>query len=338
MPIIKIQNKLSGDNKGSSAASISYLEKEQKFRDKNMRFEETFFNQNGTNFKAKEVVKKLDSNRQGLKKTEAKYFSLTIAPSQKELKFLSDDNLKEYANDFMKLYAAQFGRDIDPIDLVWFGKLEHTRKYKGFQKGKSDKLPPGKKAGQFKPGDQRHIHILVRRKTEKNVKLSPLANAKNSSKGFGTKTKMGFDRVDFFQKCDILMHKKLEELNNGFKPGANDFFGSRYIESKNYDFKKAKQIGIMPEVIVMAEKWKAFQEEQIEKAQKELSSEEKIELAVKVHSEKYPGKIPNISYNPEHLNKELQKKFDFQLTKEEIKIVHDKTKELSKEQDKGMSL
>lgn len=37
MPVIKIQNKLSGDNKGSSKNSISYLEKEQKFRDKTMR-------------------------------------------------------------------------------------------------------------------------------------------------------------------------------------------------------------------------------------------------------------------------------------------------------------
>lgn len=76
----------------------------------------------------------------------------------------------------------------------------------------------------------------------------------------------------------------------------------------------------------------------IEKQLENQKALNKIELAVKVHSEKYPGKIPNISYNPEHLNKELQKKFDFQLTKEEIKIVHDKTKELSKEQDKGMSL
>ena len=359
MPVIKIQNNLSGDNKGSSKNSVSYLGKEQRFRDKSERTNEGFFNQKGTDFKPEEVVKKLDSKRGGLKKTVAKYYSLTIAPSQRELKNLSDSDLKDYAKDFMKLYADHFGKNINPNDLVWFGKLEKKRKYK-FVKAKNQKpIPPGKKAGQFKDGDQRHIHILVRKKTELNIQLSPLVKARESKDTFGKGIKMGFDRVKFFEKCDALMVKYIEKINPSYRPTSDDFFGDRYLKSKNYNFKEGIRIGITDETLMNVkiksmkyekpELFKPTKEEIQEKAKeishhfspnktvggvqgsKELTSKEKIEIAADFHLQnKYTGKINNISNNPKPLIDAVEKEHNFTLTEDEAKEVHQTTKGLEK--------
>ena len=347
MPIIKIQNKLSGDNKNSSKNSISYLEKEQKFRDKSLRKEEYFFNQKGVDFSAEEAVKKLDSNRRGLGKNDAKYYSLIISPSKKELRNLSDIDLKNYANNVMSLYANQFNRNVNSDELVWFGKLEHKRRYKGYFNGNSDKLPPGKKSGDFKPGDQRHLHILVRRKTEKNMKLSPLTKAR-SQKSNLTNTRIGFDRVDFFQKCDELMIQKLKNINPAIEINNDDIFALRYIKSKGYNsrsIENAKKIGIHKHFIDYAisiyqelankkrvkTQNKPILDTQKPKGRINLSSAEKVKIAILFHSqERYLGKIKNISFNSKPLNAALVKKFNFELTKTEITEVHQKLRGLKK--------
>ena len=306
MAVIKIQNKLSGDNKGSSKKAILYLEKEQNFRDKSLRKDECFFNQKGNDFTAEEAIKKIDSNRRGLGKNDAKYYSLIIAPSQKELSILDNGNLKEYTKNLMKLYAKQFNRDVNSEDLVWFAKLEHTRKNKGFKKNYTGK------SGEFKKGDQRHIHILVRRKTDSNMKLSPLTKAR-SQKSNLTNTNIGFNRVDFFHKCDVLMAKTLKKIDENVKIQKHDFFIGRFIDSEDGSIEKAKEIGCNLDFI------KQFE-----------PKIDIIEKALQFHiNNEYKNKIKNISiYKGERnaLFNAFKAKYNISLSDAQIKKVHEKTK------------
>lgn len=331
MPVIKIQHNLSGNNKGSSKKAIAYLEKEQKFKDQSLRKKESFFNQKGTNFTAEEAVKKLDSKRQGLGKNDSKYFSLIIAPSSKELSNLSDEDLKSYTKKFMELYADNFNKDINPDDLVWFAKLEHTRKYKGLKKKtkkNGEALPPGKKSGDFKPGDNRHIHILVRRKTEKNKKLSPMANARDSKKNFGKRTHIGFDRIKFYGKAENLMIYQIKSKNKDFKIKPEDTIAGRFLYANEFNYQRAIELGMNLKHI-----------EQIKKIrEKKAVILNPIKVAIEFHhNNNYPNKIKNISLykgNKNALYIAFKKKFNIELSNEQLKEIHRKYKNLSSKKGK----
>ena len=95
----------------------------------------------------------------GLKRNENRFFSITISPSQKELRhmatladkgadelvklgisdnrdeakeWLMRDMLKKYTESVMDVYAANFNREgiKDRKDLVWYGKVEKNRYWK----------------------------------------------------------------------------------------------------------------------------------------------------------------------------------------------------------------
>jgi hypothetical protein len=340
MPIIKIQRQLSGDNKGSSKSAVKYLEKEQKFRNKDQRKNETFFNQKGSDFDSKKVIRHIDSKRAGLKKTVGKWFSITINPSQNELKNLRDIDLKNYTKRVMALYAKQFNRDIDPEDIVWYAKLEHTRKYKGYKQGKNEKLPPGIKSGQFKPGDQRHIHVLVRLKTETNIQASPLANARGTDKNFGKGGKSGFDRIDFFQKSEKLLHSVLKK-HTAYKRIQSDTFANRWLKANDNNLDRAEEIGInvskqrerqqfqmevqadlKAEQEQQMKEWQAYlKAEQERQKPKALTEKERITKALEFHlTTNYIGKIPNIAitYRANPLREAFKKKYGITLTNDEL--------------------
>jgi len=128
--------KLGGSYSQSVADYVDYLEKEnQGLEQQDM---EHFFNQYGDEIPAKEVVKEIDGNSAKLKKTEPKYYSITISPSKYELKQLqnSSNDLKAYTREVMKDYVASFHREINgrPItidDIKYYAKIEHQRKFKG---------------------------------------------------------------------------------------------------------------------------------------------------------------------------------------------------------------
>ena len=128
--------KLGGSYSQSVADYVDYLEKEnQGLEQQDM---EHFFNQYGDEISAKEVVKEIDGNKAKLKKTEPKFYSITISPSKYELKQLqnSSKDLKAYTRKVMKDYVASFNREINgrPItidDIKYYAKIEHHRKFKG---------------------------------------------------------------------------------------------------------------------------------------------------------------------------------------------------------------
>ena len=128
--------KMGGNYSQSSADFVGYLEKENEGLEQ--RDMEHFFNQFGDEISAEEVVKEIDGNTAKLKKTEPKFYSITVSPSKYELNRLqnSSEDLKNYTRELMKDYVASFNREINgrPItidDIKYYAKIEHQRTFKG---------------------------------------------------------------------------------------------------------------------------------------------------------------------------------------------------------------
>ena len=155
--------KLGGDYSQSSVNFVEYLEKEnQGLVQEDV---EHFFNQYGDEIEAKEVVKEIDGNTAKLKKKEPKFYSITVSPSQSELRKLqnSSEDLKKYTRAIMNDYATSFNREINgkPItvdDIKYFAKIEHQRKFKGTDKQVRENQPFASKILQLKQ-DIRKIEI-----------------------------------------------------------------------------------------------------------------------------------------------------------------------------------
>ena len=119
----------------SAGDFVSYLEKEND--GKSPLEKEYFFNQYEDNIRPYEVIKEIDGNTAKLKAKEPKYYSITMSPSQYELKHIRNnpEKLKAFVRESMKEYAASFNREINgrPInidDLKYYAKIEYERTYK----------------------------------------------------------------------------------------------------------------------------------------------------------------------------------------------------------------
>ena len=135
--------KMGGKYSQSSGDFVGYLEKENQGLEQQdlpagQAGMEHFFNQYGEGISAEEVVKDIDGNTAKLKKTEPKFYSITVSPSKYELNRLqnSSEDLKMYTRELMKDYVASFNREINgrPItvdDIKYYAKIEHQRTFKG---------------------------------------------------------------------------------------------------------------------------------------------------------------------------------------------------------------
>ncbi|MGB7394409.1 MAG: MobB family relaxase, partial [Pricia sp.] len=117
----------------SASDFVNYLEKEND--GKHPDLQEPFFDQHNDRIDPETVVKEIDANTAKLKKREPKFYSLTINPSQRELKAINNDPalLRKYVREIMKDYAAAFYRR-EPVNvdqLKYFAKIEHERSYSG---------------------------------------------------------------------------------------------------------------------------------------------------------------------------------------------------------------
>lgn len=128
--------KLGGSYSQSVSDFVDYLEKEN--QDMEQVGAEHFFNQYEDNISVNEVIKEIDGNTAKLKKIEPKFYSITVNPSQYELKQLQNrsQDLKVYTRELMKDYVSSFHREINgrPIsidDIKYFAKIEHHRSFKG---------------------------------------------------------------------------------------------------------------------------------------------------------------------------------------------------------------
>jgi len=147
--------KLGGTYSQSSADFVGYLEKENRGLEQEQM--EHFFKQYGDEISAEEVVKDIDGNGAKLKKTEPKFYSITVSPSKYELNRLqnSSEDLKKYTRELMKDYVASFNREINgrPItidDIKYYAKIEHQRTFKGTDKEIKENQPYATKILQLK--------------------------------------------------------------------------------------------------------------------------------------------------------------------------------------------
>ena len=115
---------------------MDYLEKENE--GKRPELQEHFFDQYNDKIPPEKVVKEIDGNTAKLKKREPKFYSLTINPSQRELRAINNDPalLRRYVREIMKDYAASFYREtpVGVDSIKYYAKIEHERTYKGFDR------------------------------------------------------------------------------------------------------------------------------------------------------------------------------------------------------------
>ena len=148
---------------------------------------EQFFNQYRDFVSPKEVTYKIDHNRAQLHKADAKFFVITVSPSEKELAAMGASPeqqaraMREYIRkDVIPAYADNFGKGLTADNIEYYAKIHYTR--------------TGERLNDM------HAHIIVSRKDRANrLKLSPKTNHRGTAKGA---VRGGFDRTDFFRKCE----------------------------------------------------------------------------------------------------------------------------------------
>ena len=243
---INITDNKEASNKGSSGGLVNYLEKEN--RTEELKQTELWFNGNRQNVEAYEVRRALDGNNAKLGRNEAKFFLINISPSQKELEHLRKsvrdpdmkNVLKAYTEKVMDEYARNFRRPgiNSNKDLLWFGKVEHSRYFGHKDKEVKD---GSRKRGEKKPGNQMHIQVIVSRRDISNkIKLSPM----NSSKGRNAEhsKKMGqFDRMAFKQCGETLFDEQF-----GFERNLKDTLAYANI-LKNGTLQQREQLDVLLE-------------------------------------------------------------------------------------------
>lgn len=209
-------------NTQSCRELVEYLEKEN--IDREFLEREHFFSHSLDVVESQAVISSIDGNKKGLKDKDAKFYMLSVSPSQSELKHIAkiasgkninhiselsakelskyNNLVKDYSRSVMEEYARGFNRGITGADLVYYGKLEQQRHYKGTDK----EVIEGKAvSGEEKPGLQTHVHVVVSRKDKtQKLSLSPLANSRggDNHKLNGKIVTVGIDRDSFVQKCE----------------------------------------------------------------------------------------------------------------------------------------
>lgn len=197
-------------NTGSCSNVVSYLQHEDIDRMKDGKEPDPFFSQYQDRVNVSELVSSIDNNRKGLKNSDAKFYVITIAPSDKELAAMGTTKeaqaaaMKDYIRtEVMPQYAEGFGKGIKSDDLLYYGKIHFERN----GKNKEDL----------------HAHILVARKTKGcKISISPMTNHRNG-KTTGA-VKGGFDRCEFKNKCETRFDKHF-----GYDRDIKDTFEYRNV-------------------------------------------------------------------------------------------------------------
>ncbi|MEE9361434.1 MAG: MobB family relaxase [Cellulophaga sp.] len=171
MYITVTQQTTDGNYAQSASDFVAYLEKENE--GKSIDEMEHFFNQYGEEISGKEVIQEIDGNTAKLKKTEPKFYSITVNPSANELKRLQNhsEELKQYTRELMKEYAKSFNREINGRavtvdDIKYYAKIEHQRTYKGTDRKIQENQPYATKILQIK----NDIRKIESGKLEGNIK------------------------------------------------------------------------------------------------------------------------------------------------------------------------
>jgi hypothetical protein len=143
MYIVITPQKLGQSYSNSVADYAAYLEKENEGLEHEKQ--EHFFSQTEDKISSEKVISEIDSNTAKLKKTEPKFYSIVVSPSQRELKKIAQnpEALKAYTRELIKEYANSFYREkpITVDQIKYYAKIEHERTYRGFEKEVVENAP-----------------------------------------------------------------------------------------------------------------------------------------------------------------------------------------------------
>tara|TARA_R100000935_G_scaffold1440_3_gene4660 strand:+ start:40 stop:1071 length:1032 start_codon:yes stop_codon:yes gene_type:complete len=230
--------KLGGTYSQSSADFVGYLEKEnQGLGQEEM---ENFFNQYGDEISAEEVVKDIDGNGAKLKKTEPKFYSITVSPSKYELNRLqnSSEDLKKYTRELMKDYVESFNREINgrPInidDIKYYAKIEHQRTFKGTDLQIRENQPYATKILQLKT----EIRNVLEGRTEGNInkmnrEISKLEKAAPHQQN-GKRIVQGMPKAGNQSHIHIIVSRKDASNSVSLSPGSKHKASEVEMHGKN---------------------------------------------------------------------------------------------------------
>ena len=210
-------------NSESCSGLVQYLEKENEIEGVGIEDREMFFSQDQDKVSSFGVSNSIDNNKAKLSKNEAKFYMISVNPSQTEMQFMAKQisgrnvssleemtkseiekfklALKDYTRGVMDEYGKNFNKGLEGKDILYYGKVEHERHFSRHDKEVKEGL---KKAGELKQGFQSHVHVIVSRKDITNkIRLSPFTNHKNSKNILnGKEVQIGFNRKEFAQNCE----------------------------------------------------------------------------------------------------------------------------------------
>src|ERR1035437_3857789 len=234
----KRDGKTDYNNAGSCSAVVSYLSKEDMGKGLEKEF---FFSHDKDQVLSIDVIKSIDNNCPLIGKTEAKFYSLVVAPRPDEMDHIGNDKerLKAYVRDTMDIYARNFSRkdgtskNLSGKDLVYFAKLEDNRYYKSAD----EEVKQGKaKKGDVLPGDNTHVHIIVSRQDKNKItKLSPLANSKKlfSRENFKMNSCNHFDKNYLYKGAGKELERHIV-MRDGSVEQLEDFFRKEYANRREH--------------------------------------------------------------------------------------------------------
>ena len=210
------------NNVGSSRQLANYMEHEDLERMEKGTYIDGFFNLTEDNIYKSKVIKDMDTNIGQLLKIDAKFYSIHVSPSEKELRAMGNteqeqaEAMKRYIRKvFIPEYAKNFNKGLSEIDIKFYGKIH-------FDRNRSDNEL------------NIHCHLIVSRKDQANKKkLSPLTNHKNTKKGA---VKGGFDRVNLFQQAEQGFNKLF-----GYDRQQSESFNYHNTMKNNSIFEQLKQ-------------------------------------------------------------------------------------------------
>lgn len=257
---VKIQGGGGGTyaNTGSCTGVVTYLQHEDLERIRQGQQAEPFFNQYRDFVSPKEVTYKIDHNRAQLHKTDAKFFVITVSPSEKELAAMGASPeeqaraMKEYIRkDIIPAYAENFNKGLQADNIEYYAKIHYTR--------------TGERLNDM------HAHIIVSRKDRANkLKLSPKTNHRGTAKGA---VRGGFDRTDFFRKCESSFDRRM-----GFDREPEESF----------DYLNAVKNGSPAEIARQVERAEHIRKEKWDNLKAELQSRQEPEKSKVQQVEKTP--------------------------------------------------
>lgn len=203
-------SEVKGGNSGSCYDLAMYLSKEQGEG-------QYFFSHTEDYVTVEDVIININNNKKAIGKDEAKFFMLSLNPSEAEQRHLigrdvnniselSEEErqavyrkLETFTRSAMNDYAVNFGRESirSGADLMYYAKIETQRIYKPEDEAVKNGTA---KIGELKPGLNFHVHVIVSRKSlDGKVKLSPACESAGNEwelQGRG-KVKRGFSHEKF---------------------------------------------------------------------------------------------------------------------------------------------